>query len=154
MNPHDDKEYWRNLSWPAAPNQEDYDIFKKNCHGTVLLLGSTYLLLTLCDEAWDLQPKYADNRIKNIDWCTLDQHWDTIMIDGGLTFSKEFTNKLLPIVLKNCDTFIARSFLAPNWPTKYATYFPKVHDLSPSPIELPINEVYTFYIWTKSNLQS
>ena len=146
---HQDQSYWRNLKWPAAPNQDDYNIFEQYCTGRVLLLGSTQLLLPLCNEAWDLEPKYNDSKIVNRDWFTLDQHWDTILIDGGLAFGKEFTERLLPIVLSHCNRFVARAFLNPNWPTKYAVYFPQAHELTPQPTEYPINEVYTFYIWNK-----
>ncbi len=139
--------YWTTLKWPAAPNEDDYSVFDKYATGRVLLLGSTKLLLPLATEAWDLEPKYADPKIKNKDWFTLDQHWDTIIVDGALAFGKEFTERLLPIVLANCDTFVARAFLNPNWPTKYAVYFPRAGDLTPQPKEHPINEVYTFYIW-------
>jgi hypothetical protein len=147
MDIHSDKDYWTNLQWPAAPNQDDYLVFESYCSGKVLLLGSTRLLLPLCDEAWDLEPKYADIKIKNRDWFSLDEHFDTIIIDGGLAFGKEFTDRLLPIVLANCDTFITRAFLNPNWPTKYAVYFPRADELSPVPTEHKINDIYTFYIW-------
>ena len=73
------------------------------------------------------------------------------MIDGGLAFGKEFTERLLPIVLAHCDTFVARAFLNPNWPTKYAVYFPKAEELTPQPREIKINEVYSFYIWQKQS---
>ena len=139
--------YWTTLKWPAAPNEDDYAVFDKYATGRVLLLGSTKLLLPLCTEAWDLEPKYPDPKIKNRDWFTLDEHWDTIIVDGALAFGKEFTERLLPIVLKNCDTFGARAFLNPNWPTKYAVYFPRAEELTPQPQEHPINEVYSFYIW-------
>ena len=152
MNIHADRDYWTNLQWPAAPNNSDYLVFLGFAAGRVLLLGSTKLLLPLCTEAWDLEPKYADPKIKNKDWFSLDEHWDTIIIDGGLAFGKEFTERLLPIVLAHCDTFVARAFLNPNWPTKYACYFPRAEELSPQPTEHPVNEVYTFYIW--NNKQS
>ena len=147
MTLHNDKHYWPALTWPAAPNLDDYAVFSSYCKGRVLLLGSTQLLLPLCTEAWDIDPVYTDPKIKQRDWFNLNEHWDTIIIDGGLSFGMEFTYQLLPIVLANCDRFIARSFLNPNWPTKYACYFPKVHELTPQPIEHPVNEVYTFYIW-------
>ena len=147
MSVNNDPQYWTGLKWPAAPNQDDYAVFEQYCTGRVLLLGSTQLLLPLCTEAWDLEPVYDDPKIKQRDWFNLNEHWDTIIIDGGLSFGMEFTYQLLPIVLANCDRFIARSFLNPNWPTKYACYFPKVHELTPQPIEHPVNEVYTFYIW-------
>jgi hypothetical protein len=147
MNIHGDREFWSNLKWPAAPNNEDYSVFESYCEGSVLLLGSTQLLLPLADEAWDLEPKYANPKIQNRDWFSLDEHWDTIIIDGGLAIGKEFTERLLPIVLANCNRFIARAFLNPNWPTKYAVYFPQAHELTPQPTEHPVNEVYTFYIW-------
>ena len=147
MNVHADKDFWTNLKWPAAPNRDDYCVFEQYCKGRVLLLGSTKLLLPLCTEAWDLEPKYEDPKIKNRDWFSIDQHWDTIIIDGGLAFGKDFTERLLPIVLENCNTFVARVFLNPNWPTKYAVYFPRVKDLTPSPQQHAIHEVYTFYIW-------
>ena len=146
---HNDTEFWTNLKWPAAPNIDDYSVFEQYCKGKVLLLGSTKLLLPLCTEAWDLEPKYADLKIKNKDWFSLDEHFDTVMIDGGLAFGKEFTERLLPIVLANCNTFVARAFLNPNWPTKYAVYFPRAEELTPQPQEIKINEVYSFYIWTK-----
>lgn len=144
---HTDQDFWRNLKWPAAPNNDDYNVYQSYCTGNVLLLGSTQLLLPLCNEAWDLEPKYNDPKIVNRDWFTLDQHWDTIILDGGLAFGREFTERLLPIVLSHCNRFVARAFLNPNWPTKYAVYFPKAHELNPQPTEHPINEVYTFYIW-------
>ena len=147
MTIHNDTEFWTNLKWPAAPNEDDFKVFESFCYGRVLLLGSTRLLLPLATEAWDLEPKYADDKIKNRDWFTLDEHWDTIIVDGALAFGMEFTHQLLPIVLSHCDRFISRTFLNPNWPTKYAVYFPTASELTPQPEEHPINEVYTFYIW-------
>ena len=139
--------YWTQLKWPAAPNNDDYKVFERYCQGHVLLLGSTKLLLPLAHEAWDMQPQYPDIKIKKRDWFSLDQHWDTIILDGGLAFGREFTERLLPIVLSHCNCFVARAFLNPNWPTKYAVYFPQAHELNPQPIEHPIDKVYTFYIW-------
>jgi len=147
-----DKDYWTQLKWPAAPNQDDYAVFKSYSTGRVLLLGSTQRLLPLCTEAWDIAPVYDDPKIVTRDWFTLDEHWDTIIIDGGLSYGEEFTKRLLPIVLAHCDRFISRTFLNPNWPTKYAVYFPQANELNPKPLEHPINEVYTFYIW--NNKQS
>ena len=152
MNIHADKEFWTSLTWPAAPNLDDYRVFSSYCKGSVLLLGSTKLLLPLCTEAWDLEPKYADAKIKNKDWFTLDQHWDTVIVDGALAFGEDYCKQLLAAVLPNCDRFIARTFLNPNWPTKYACYYPTAIELTPQPIEHPVNEVYTFYIW--NNLHS
>jgi hypothetical protein len=146
---HADNEFWTHLKWPAAPNEDDFKVFESYCTGRVLLLGSTKLLLPLATEAWDLEPKYTDPKIKNKDWFTLNEHWDTVIIDGGLAFGKEFTEQVLAAVLPNCNRFVARTFLNPNWPTKYAVYFPRVNDLNPRPEEYPINEVYTFYIWNK-----
>jgi len=142
-----DPQYWTSLKWPAAPNLDDYAVFEHYCKGRVLLLGSTRLLLPLCTEAWDLEPVYDDPKILAKDWFTLDSHWDTVIIDGGLSYGEEFVKRLLPIVLKHCDTFVARAFLNPNWPTKYAVYFPRAEELDPQPQEHPVNEVYTFYIW-------
>lgn len=146
---HNDTEFWTNLKWPAAPNNDDYLVFEQYIHGKTLLLGSTKLLLPLCSEAWDVEPCYEDSKIKARDWFSLDEHFDTIMIDGGLAFGKEFTDRLLPIVLSHCDTFVARTFLNPNWPTKYAVYFPRAEELTPQPQEIKINKVYSFYIWNK-----
>lgn len=144
---HADNDYWTTLQWPAAPNDDDYTVFKQYSSGRVLLLGSTKLLLPLCVEAWDIEPKYQDPKIKSRDWLTLDKHWDTVIIDGGLAFGEQFCKDLLKVVLPNCDRFVARAFLNPNWTTKYAVYFPRAHELNPVPQEHPINEVYTFYIW-------
>mgnify|MGYP006268003015 CR=1 FL=1 len=141
------KEYWSSLTWPAAPNLDDYQVFEQYCSGTVLLLGSTHLLLPLCTEAWDIEPVYEDPKIQKRDWFTLDQHFDTIIVDGALSYGQDFTNRLLPLVLNNCNRFIARAFLNPSWPTRYAVYFPKADELTPRPQEHPVNEVYTFYIW-------
>ena len=149
MSIDNDPQYWTTLKWPAAPNEEDYRVFEHYCSGRVLLLGSTKLLLPLCTEAWDLTPAYNDPKIRTRDWFSLDAHWDTIIIDGGLTLGKEFTERLLPIVLAHCDQFISRTFLNPNWPTKYAVYFPRAQELTPQPEEHPINEVYSFYIWNQ-----
>ena len=146
---HADNEFWTKLKWPAAPNEDDYRVFEHYCKGRVLLLGSTKLLLPLATEAWDLEPKYADVKIKNKDWFELNEHWDTIIVDGALAFGEKYCKKLIETVLPNCDTFIARAFLNPNWPTKYAVYFPRAEELTPQPTEHPINEVYTFYIWNK-----
>ena len=146
---HNDRVYWSNLTWPAAPNQDDYRVFESYCHGRVLLLGSTQLLLPLATEAWDLEPVYDDPKIKQRDWFNLNEHWDTIIIDGALSYGMEFTYQLLPIVLANCDRFISRTFLNPNWPTKYAVYFPRADELVPQPQEHPVNNIYTFYIWNK-----
>ena len=147
MSIHDDIEYWTALTWPAAPNEDDYRVFSSYCTGRVLLLGSTKMLLPLCTEAWDVNPVYNDPKIKSRDWFTLDQHWDTVIVDGALSYGMEFTHQLLPIVLANCDRFVSRTFLNPNWPTKYAVYFPRANELNPVPQEHPVNEVYTFYIW-------
>ena len=99
-----------------------------------------------------MEPKYSNPKIKSRDWFSLDEHFDTVIIDGGLALGEEYCKTLLPIVLKHCDRFIARAFLNPNWPTKYAVYFPRSEELTPSPEEHHINEVYTFYIW--NNKQS
>jgi hypothetical protein len=149
MNPSDDKSYWTSLTWPAAPNQDDYRVFEQYCAGRVLLLGSTRLLLPLATEAWDLEPVYNDAKIKQRDWFSLNEHWDTVIIDGGLSYGQEFTERLLPIVLANCDRFISRTFLNPNWPTRYAVYFPRADQLTPQPQEHPVNDIYTFYIWNR-----
>jgi len=147
MNIHGDRDFWVGLKWPAAPNEDDVNVFARYCQGRVLLLGSTKLLLPLATEAWDLEPKYADPKIVHKDWFTLDKHWDTVIIDGGLAFGEKFCKDLLKVVLPNCDRFVARAFLNPNWPTKYAVYFPRADELTPRPTEHPVNEVYTFYIW-------
>lgn len=147
MNIHADRDYWTNLTWPAAPSLDDYSVFEQYCQGSVLLLGSTKLLLPLATEAWDIEPKYADPKIKNRDWFTLDEHWDTVIVDGALAFGQEYCERMLKVVLPNCDRFVARAFLNPNWPTRYACYYPQAEELTPQPIEHPVNEVYTFYIW-------
>ena len=141
--------FWTTLKWPAAPNEADVEIFKQYCSGKVLLLGSTKLLLPLADQAWDIEPRYPDAKILPRDWFDLDEHWDTIIIDGGLSYGKEFTEQLLKVVLPNCDRFVARAFLNPSWKTTYAVYFPLAHELDPQPEEHPVNEVYTFYIWNQ-----
>lgn len=79
---HADNGYWTTLKWPAAPNNSDYLVFSGYATGRVLLLGSTKLLLPLCTEAWDLEPKYPDPKIKDRDWFELNEHFDTVMIDG------------------------------------------------------------------------
>lgn len=144
---HTDTEFWTNLTWPAAPNHDDYSVFEQYCRGSVLLLGSTKLLLPLADEAWDINPKYSNPKIKDRDWFTLDEHWDTVIVDGGLAFGEQFCKDLLKVVLPNCDRFVARAFLNPNWPTRYACYYPRADELDPKPKEHPIDKVYTFYIW-------
>jgi len=143
----DNTNYWRSLTWPAAPNDNDYELFAQHCQGTVLLMGSTRLLLPLASEAWDTEPVYDDSKIKTRDWFSLDTHYDTIIIDGALSFGQEFTARLLPIVLAHCDRFVARVFLRTTWPARYAVYFPRAHELDPQPQEIEVNDVYSFYIW-------
>ena len=150
MSLHEDKDFWTMLKWPAAPNNDDFKIFESYCTGRVLLLGSTKLLLPLATEAWDLNPLYNDPKLHQRDWFSLDEHFDTVIIDGGLAFGEQFCKDLLKVVLPNCNRFVARAFLNPNWPTKYAVYFPTADELTPQPQEHPINEVYTFYIWNKN----
>ncbi len=147
-----DVDYWVNLTWPACPNEDDYKVFETHIKGETLLLGSTKLLLPLCSEAWDLNPKYENKKIKNKDWLDIDRRWDSIILDGGLSLSKELTDRLLPVIIEHCDIFISRSFLNPSWEPKYATYFPRKQDLTPQPQEIIINKVYSFYIW-KNNKQ-
>ena len=109
MDIHADKDYWTGLTWPAAPNNADYSVFEQYCTGRVLLLGSTKLLLPLCEEAWDLEPKYNNAKIKNKDWLSIDSHWDTVIIDGGLTIlDKEVCGQLISKVLDHCDRHLYR----------------------------------------------
>ena len=109
------KEYWKQLVWPAAPNEDDFKVFEQYCSGSVLLLGSTRLLLPLCTEAWDIEPVYPDPKILQRDWFTLDRHFDTIIVDGALAYGEEFTERLLPLILNNCNRFVSRTFLNPNF---------------------------------------
>ena len=111
---HADNSYWTGLTWPAAPNEDDVNVFARYCQGRVLLLGSTRLLLPLATEAWDLHPLYDDPKLRQRDWLTLDEHWDTVIIDGGLAFGEQFCRDLLKAILPNCDRFVARAFLNPN----------------------------------------
>lgn len=143
------REYWQSLTWPAAPNDEDVAVFQSYCQGSVLLLGSTAALLPLANVAWDLEPVYNNPKIRSRDWFSIDEHFDTIIIDGGLSYGQEFTERLLPAVLNNCDRFVSRTFLNPSWPTRYAVYFPRATELDPVPVEHKINEVYSFYIWNQ-----
>jgi hypothetical protein len=152
MSIDNDKAYWPALKWPAAPNDADYGIFEQYCKGRVLLLGSTKMLLPLCTQAWDINPVYDDPKILARDWFSIDSHWDTVIVDGALAFGKDYCEKMLKVILPNCDRFIARAFLNPNWPTKYACYFPRAEELDPQPQEHPVNKVYSFYIW--NNQQS
>ena len=145
----EDKEYWSQLTWPATPNADDVEVFRRYCRGQVLLLGSTRPLLSLAHQAWDLHPVYNDAKIVQRDWFTLDEHWNTIIVDGALSYGKEFTQRLLPRVLEHCDRFVSRTFLNPNWPTKYAVYFPKAYELTPVPREHTVDKVYSFYIWDR-----
>ena len=145
----EDKEYWSQLTWPATPNADDVEVFRRYCRGQVLLLGSTRPLLPLAHQAWDINPVYDDAKIVQRDWFTLDEHWNTIIVDGALSYGKEFSQTLLPRMLEHCDRFVSRTFLNPSWPTKYAVYFPKAYELTPVPREHTVNEVYSFYIWDR-----
>lgn len=141
--------YWTQLKWPAAPNDDDYKVYERYCQGKVLLLGSTKTLLPLANEAWDIEPQYPIAKIKKRDWLTLDEHWDTIILDGGLNLGKDFARDILRVVLPNCNRFVCRAFLNPTWQPRYANYFPKANELDPQPSEHSISEVYTFYIWNQ-----
>ena len=145
--------HWENLqkiSPNCIPSSSDYDVYKSYSKGRILLLGCTWALLPLCTEAWDLDPVYDDPKIIKKDWFLINEHWDTIILDGGLAFGKEFTKRVLSIIPNHCDRFISRTFLNPDWNPKYACYYPRAHELTPQPEEHPVNDIYTFYIWNQN----
>ena len=147
----EDRDYWSNLSWPAAPNQEDYEMYESLIeHPRVLLLGSTKLLLPLCTEAWDQNPLYDDPKIITRDWLTLDTHFDTIISDGGaFNFTEELGLQVFDLCRNNCRRLIARVFYQPSWQPKYARWFPNPEDFPVKPT-LEIKDhmpIYRFYVW-------
>ena len=144
---HNDIEFWTNLKPPASPSDKDKEIYASLIKGRVLLLGSTKKLLDIADEAWDLNPKYPDMGIVDRDWMSLDQHFNTIIADGAINFPEEQSRQLLEVVSQHCDRFVVRTFYKPNWPTKYAKWFPNPEHFYHMPRVVAPNNVYRFFVW-------
>lgn len=145
---HDDIEFWTNLVPPASPDEKDKENFKSLILGdNVLLLGSTKILLDLATIAYDLCPKYNDNKIVDKDWLSIDTKFDTIIGCGPFNFTEEFAHKLFPVLKNNCSRLIIRTIRKPNWTTKYAKYFPEPSDFPIEPKVYFDNGTHMFYVW-------
>lgn len=145
---HNDYDFWRNLTPPAAPDDKDVEIFKNLIVGnTVLLLGSTKILLDLATDAYDLCPKWDNPKIQDRDWRSVDSHYDTIIGCGPFNFTKEFADELFPILQKNCKRLVIRTFYKPQWELKYGKYFPNPEDFSIVPKVHNDDGHHRFFVW-------
>jgi len=145
---YDDYDYWRNVVPPGAPDENDKALFKSLIKGdTVLLLGSTKILLDLATDAYDLCPKWDDPKIQDRDWLSVDTHYDTIIGCGPFNFTKELTEALFPILKRNCNRLILRTFYNPQWKLKYAKHFPEPYEFDPIPTVYADNGHHRFFVW-------
>lgn len=145
---YNDYEFWRNLVPPAAPSEKDVETFKTLIKGNnILLLGSTKILLPLATVAYDLYPKWDDNKIQDRDWRSIDTKYDTIIGCGPFNFTKELTDELFPILQKHCNRLVFRTIRKPNWETTYARYFPEPNDFPIEPVVYNDDGVHRFYVW-------
>lgn len=144
-----DKNYWSSdLPHPLSPSEEDYQIFKSyRGYGSMLLLGCTRKLIGLSTDIMDIDPWYDAEYVIKQDWTTNTKYYDTIMIDGGLCFTKELCDSILEMASKNCKTFVARSFNHKLDIMRIANYFPKREDFAITPYESRIFQEHTFFIW-------
>lgn len=153
MNMHTDIEYWTSHVPPAAPSDDDVEVFRSHIIGSnTLLLGSTKQLLGLCDIAYDLCPKYDNPIIQDRDWITIDSQFDTIISDGALCFGRDFSLALLERLSKHCKRFVLRSFVkVPVSAAKskgYGSFWPKPEDFQIAPTKvINVTDIYNFYIW-------
>ena len=134
--------HWISLPYPLKPSEEEVDVFKKHVKGKVLLLGSTYALLPLCDEAIDLVPRYNNEKIKQGDWNSIEGSYDTIIGDGVLSWGAE---EVLSSVRKHCKTFICRVFSEKLEGMRYATHFYTEFDNAEKLAEL--NKSCPIFMW-------
>lgn len=144
---HDDYEFWRNPPG-GSPSEQDKQLFKSLIVGDrVLLLGSTKILLDLATDAYDLCPKWDDSKIQDRNWLTLDTYYNTIIGCGPFNFTKELTDKLFPILQKNCSRLVIRVIIRPYWKTKYAQYFPEPADFTIPPEVINETSTHRFCVW-------
>jgi len=145
---HNDYDFWRNLTPPAAPDEKDKELFKSLIVGdNVLLLGSTKILLDLATDAYDLSPKWDDPKIQDRDWRSVDTHYDTIIGCGPFNFTKEFVDELFPILQKHCNRLIIRAIKKPTWKMKYGVYFPEPEDFDIQPVVHSDTGSHMIYVW-------
>lgn len=144
-----DKNYWASdLPHPLSPSDKDYRIFLSyRGYGTVLLLGCTRRLIGVATKVMDIDPWHEADYVIKQDWRTNTEKYDTIMIDGGLCFTKELCDDVLEMASKHCKTFVARSFNHRLDIMKIANYFPKREDFTIEPTETRIFKDYSFFIW-------
>ena len=148
-----DKTYWGgDFPHPLAPNDNDVLTYKSNMrYGTTLLLGCTKKLISISDRQLDIDPWYVANTVIKGDWIDNKHFYTNIIIDGGLCFTKELTDKILTMASENCDYFIARVFNRKLDIMRIADYFPSFKDFAIKPKKYIREDDYTFYIWDFKN---
>jgi hypothetical protein len=143
------KIHWANLKPPLAPSDEDRLLFKNHLsEGTTLLLGSTKLLLDLCDQALDIDPIYLDQKIIKGNWIKNDRFFNNMIGDGVLNFNPILTEKILDMASKNSHQFLVRAFNFKLDSMRVADYFPQQNDFKIKPEVIFRNNIYSFYKWT------
>ena len=143
------KAHWADLKPPLAPSDENRLVFKNHLKkGSTLLLGSTKLLLDLCDQALDIDPLYPDQKIIIGNWVENNQFFNNIIGDGVLNFNPDLTEKVLDMASKNCHQFLVRAFNFKLDIMRVAAHFPQPNDFKIKPEVIFKNKIYSFYKWT------
>lgn len=144
-----DKSYWSSdLPYPLSPSENDYKIFYSyRGFGNVLLLGCTRRLIGLATDIMDIDPWYDGDNVIVQDWTTNTKFYETIMLDGGLCFTKKLCDDILEMASKHCKRFVVRSFNHKLDTMRIANYFPKREDFNITPTETRIFKDHSFFIW-------
>lgn len=142
------KKHWANLKYPLAPSGENKLVFKNHLKkGSTLLLGSTKLLLDLCDQALDIEPLYPDPKIIIGNWIENNKFFNNIIGDGVLNFNPILCANILEMASKNSHQFLVRAFNSKLDTMVVAEYFPKPSDFKIKPEVIFKNDIYSFYKW-------
>lgn len=143
-----DKTYWKNLSPPLSPNDDDVAFFQSHLlKGTTLLLGCTNKLINLSDFQMDLDPWYEASSVIQQNWCENNKYYQNIIGDGVLNLDSKLAEDIILMCKKNCKRFITRSFNRKLPIMKVASFFPNAGDFSISPSITLALDTYSFFVW-------
>lgn len=144
-----DKTHWLSLQPPSAPWDEDVEVYRRlMVPGRVLLLGCTEKLLPLADQALDLQPLYADAKIRQGDWLENSDFFENIIGDGVFHLDARMSVDLLEMAKRCSQTLICRSFTKRLEGMRYAQHFPRPEDFRIKPDLVIPGDIYSFYKWS------
>jgi hypothetical protein len=140
--------HWTTLVPPLAPSDEDVQTYANLIVGDkVMLLGSTFKLLSLSTVAYDIEPQYPVEKIHKSDWLDIEDVADTVLADGCLALDRTLSDALLTKFQHQCKRFIARTFNRRLDGMKYATFFPTTTDFNIMPTSSLVLEDYSFHVW-------